>query len=192
MMNETIKKIGLAFLDVLQTIVLAAAVSMVIYLFAVQPHQVRGQSMVPSFQDGEYLLTDKISYRFKEPQRGDVVVLKAPPTEWCAERNCEYIKRIIAVGGDSVKLDGGRVYVNGAPSPLEFLPENKKTSAGHYLVEGQSVVVPTGNYLVMGDNRLNSRDGREFGPVPRSSLVGKVWVRYWPLPAAGVIAKHPF
>ncbi len=191
-MEDNLKKIGLAFLDVLQTVVMAAAVSLIIYLFVLQPHQVKGQSMVPSFQDGEYLLTDKISYKFGSPQRGDVVILKAPPTEWCAERNCEYIKRIIGVGGDKVRLVGDKVYVNGTPVPTDFLPPDGSTNPGGYLQEDGEVVVPEGDYLVMGDNRLHSRDGREFGPIPRSSLIGKALFRYWPPKASGFIKKHSF
>lgn len=185
-------KIGVALLDILQTVVLAAAVSMVIYLFVLQPHQVKGQSMVPSFEDGEYLLTDKISYRFGEPQRGDVVVLKAPPTEWCAERHCEYIKRIVAIGGDRVRLSEGKVFINGQAVPDDFLPGNRSTNPGGYLKEGVEVVIPAKKYLVMGDNRLYSRDGREFGPIPRESLVGKVWLRYWPVSKAGPIEDYQF
>jgi signal peptidase I len=191
-MNESLKKIGVAFLDVLQTVVLAAAVSMVIYLFVLQPHQVKGQSMVPSFQDGEYLLTDKLTYKFGEPARGDVVILKAPATEWCAERHCEYIKRIVAKGGDKVLLEEGKVYINGKKLTEDFLPPEKFTNGGDYLREGTEVSVPQGNFLVMGDNRLHSRDGREFGPVKRSDLIGKVWVRYWPPQEAGFIPQYSF
>src|SRR3990167_10435890 len=94
--------------DFLETIVVALSVFVVIYLFIVQPHEVKGSSMEPSFQNNEYIITDKISYRFGHPQRGDVVIFKAP-----VNPEVDYIKRIIGLPGESVKISQGKVYVNG-------------------------------------------------------------------------------
>ncbi len=193
-MGKVLGVIGIILFDILQTVVLAALVSMFIYLFVLSPHQVKGQSMFPTFHDKEYLLTDKLTYnetlRLGGPKRGDVVILKAPETESCAERNCEYIKRIMGLGGDRIKLSGGRIYFNGELLPEEYLPDDKMTTPGAYIREGVEVVIPQGKYLVMGDNRLHSRDGREFGPVARKNLIGKVRFRYWPSDRAGFIRDY--
>ena len=102
--------IGSFILDFVQSIVLALAVFVVLYLFVAQPNEVKGSSMLPNFVDKEFLLTEKISYYLGDPQRGDVVIFKAPATESCAAEECEYIKRIIGVPGDKVMVKDGKVY----------------------------------------------------------------------------------
>jgi len=191
-MANLMKKIGQFILDTVQAIVLALSIFIIIYLFLFQPHQVKGDSMYPNFINGEFLLTNKISYRFGEPQRGDVIIFKAPPSEPCAEIECEYIKRIIAVPGDRVKVAGGKVYINGQVlDESTYLSKSTFTSGGSYLVEGVEKTIPEGFYLPLGDNRPRSRDGREFGPIPRSSIVGKAWLRYWPISQMGLV-KHEY
>jgi len=191
-MVNLMKKIGQFILDTVQAIVLALSIFIIIYLFLFQPHQVKGDSMYPNFINGEFLLTNKISYRFGEPQRGDVIIFKAPPSEPCAEIECEYIKRIIAVPGDRVKVAGGKVYINGQVlDESTYLSKSTFTSGGSYLVEGVEKTIPEGFYLPLGDNRPRSRDGREFGPIPRSSIVGKAWLRYWPISQMGLV-KHEY
>src|SRR3989338_3180540 len=102
-------KSGVNFVfDFLETIVVALSVFVVIYLFLVQPHEVKGSSMEPSFQNNEYIITDKISYRFAEPKRGDVVIFKAP-----VNPDVDYIKRIIGLSGDKVMISNGNVFING-------------------------------------------------------------------------------
>ncbi|MGI5826497.1 MAG: signal peptidase I, partial [Patescibacteria group bacterium] len=155
-----------------------------------QPHQVKGSSMYPNFHNGEFLLTNKITYHLGVPQRGDVIVFKAPESEPCAEIECEYIKRIIAIPGDRVKVIDGHIYINGQLlDESSYLPSDYYTTSGSFLVEDVEKVIPEGYYLPLGDNRPYSRDGREFGPVPRQSIVGKAWVRYWPLNKLGIV-KH--
>jgi signal peptidase I len=149
--------------------------------------------MYPSFYNGEFLLTNKLSYRFGIPQRGDVIVFKAPESEPCAEIECEYIKRIIALPGDRVKIDGGKIYVNDQPlNESHYLPPDYATNNGSFLVEGVERIIPEGYYLPLGDNRPYSRDGREFGPVPRQSIVGKAWLRYWPLNKIGFVEHEKY
>ena len=133
--------LGSFILEFVQSIVLALSVFVLIYLFVAQPNQVKGSSMVPNFIDGEYLLTDKISYQFGSPQRGDVVVFKAPPTEPCAEDECEYIKRIIGVPGDKVMVENGEVYLNGKLLEQSFIPDDYATDPGSYCQEGVEVEV---------------------------------------------------
>ncbi|MGI5840858.1 MAG: signal peptidase I [Patescibacteria group bacterium] len=181
--------LGGLILEFAQSIVLALSVFVLLYLFIAQPNEVKGSSMLPNFKDGEYLLTDKLSYHLGEPKRGDVVVFKAPPSEPCAEDECEYIKRIIGVPGDRVMVREGRVYLNGALLDEGYLGEDTYTEAGTFAVEGMERVIPSGQYLCFGDNRPHSRDGREFGPIKADSIVGKAFFKYWPPSELGTVPK---
>jgi signal peptidase I len=120
--------IGAFLLDIIQTIVLALSIFVISYLFLFQPHQVKGSSMVPNFHTDEFLLTDKLSYRFNEPQQGDVIVFKAPPSESCAETECEYIKRIIGIPGDKIRLTAGYIYLNDKKLNEPYLDPNVVTN----------------------------------------------------------------
>ena len=184
--------LGSFILEFVQSIVLALSVFVLIYLFVAQPNQVKGSSMVPNFTVGEYLLTDKISYQFGIPMRGDVVIFKAPSSEPCAEDECEYIKRIIGAPGDKVMVENGQVYLNGELLEQSFLPDDYVTDSGSFCEEGVEVEVPVGKYLVFGDNRSHSRDGREFGLIDKSLIVGKAFFKYWPLNKMGLIPTIRF
>jgi signal peptidase I len=184
--------LGNFLLEFIQSIVLALSVFVLLYLFVAQPNEVKGSSMYPNFKDKEYLLTEKISYQLGNPERGDVVIFKAPPSEPCAADECEYIKRVIGVPGDRVMVSEGDVYVNGNKLDQGFLPEPVYTSPGDYMQEGIERVVPDGQYLCFGDNRPNSRDGREFGPINRKLIVGKAFMKYWPISAVEMVPKVSF
>jgi signal peptidase I len=190
MMDEEgnfLRKLWLWFLDFVETIVIALAIFVVVYRFLFQPHQVKGNSMYDNFHDGEYLLTDKVSYRFRSPQRDDVVVFKAPGNE-----DYDYIKRLIALPGDEVRVAGGRVFINGQLlDESGYLDPRIMTQSGTYAKENQTVTVPENQYFVMGDNRNNSSDSREWGTVPAENIVGKAWVRYWPVNRLGLVKKYP-
>src|SRR3989304_9507849 len=104
-MPRIFRAIGEFFLDTIETVVIALSIFLVVYLFFMQPHQVNGQSMVPNFQSGEYLLTDKISYKLGEPQRGDIIVFHAPPAANCAKgTGCDFIKRILGLPGETIEV----------------------------------------------------------------------------------------
>lgn len=184
--------IGGFILEFVQSIVLALSVFVLVYLFVAQPNEVKGNSMLPNFVNGEYLLTDKLSYQFGEPKRGDVVVFKAPAGEPCAEDECEYIKRVIGIPGDRVMVREGKVYLNGNLLDEFFLPDDFRTSGGAYSREGAELVVPTGQYLCFGDNRSHSRDGREFGPIKKEDIVGRAFFKYWPVSAVGIVKPVTF
>lgn len=196
MKNKYIKQEGFALgnflLEFIQSIVLALSVFVVIYLFVAQPNEVKGSSMFPNFKDKEYLLTEKLTYKFSQPKRGDVVIFKAPASEPCAADECEYIKRVIGVPGDKVMIKDRQVYLNDKLLDQSFLPEDISTLPGDYVQEGIEVIVPEGQYLCFGDNRPNSRDGREFGPINRNLIVGKALLKYWPLSAVSFIPKVSF
>ena len=189
-MISILKKIGQFILDTIQIIVLSLSVFIIVYLFLFQPHQVKGSSMFPSFLDKEFLLTNKISYRFNSPQRGDVIIFKAPKSEPCSEIECEYIKRLIGLPGDRIMVKQSLVYLNGEQlNETDYLGNSVITSPGSFLSEGVEKIVPEGYILPLGDNRPYSRDGREFGFVSRDSIIGKAWLRYWPIEKIGFV-KH--
>ncbi len=184
---KILKLIGGFILDFIQTIVTALAIFVIIYLFFFQPHQVKGNSMhttlTDSFDNGEYILTNKINYRFDKPERGDVVVFKAPQNE-----DYDYIKRVVGMPGETVKVFNGRVYINGLPlDESAYLPSTVNTSAGRFLKEGEEVTIPEGKYFVLGDNRAHSSDSRDWGYVTEENIVGKAWFVYWPPNKLGLV-----
>lgn len=190
--NQAGFSIGSFILEFIQSIVLALSVFVLLYLFVAQPNEVKGNSMLPNFVNGEYLLTDKLSYQFGEPKRGDVVVFKAPPSEPCAVDECEYIKRIIGIPGDRVMVSGGQVYLNGQLLDQSWLPDEFVTDPGAFAEEGVEKEVPAGQYLCLGDNRSHSRDGREFGPVKKELIIGKAFFKYWPVSSIGLVPTVRF
>ncbi len=191
-MKAIFKRLGSFFLDTIQTVVLALSIFVVVYLFLLQPHQVKGNSMYPNFHNNDFLLTDKISYRFGEPQRGDVIVFKAPPSEPCAADECEYIKRIIALPSERAAIKESHIYINGARLAESYLGEEIMTAPGSIFQGEREIMIPVETYLVLGDNRSYSRDSREFGFVKREVILGKAWFRYWPLSSLGFIPSAEY
>jgi signal peptidase I len=171
-------------LETVETIVIALAVFVIVYLFLFAPHQVKGNSMYPNFHDGEYLLTDKISYRLNNPKHGDVVVFTAPKN-----KEYDYIKRIIATPDDTIEICRGKIKRNGQLLPETYLPPDFKTLSGHFIKECQTLTLKANEYFVLGDNRSHSSDSREWGMVPRDLLIGKAWLRYWPIDRWGLIPQ---
>ncbi len=167
--------------ELFQTLVIFATIATIIYWLIAQPHKVSGASMFPNFHDGDYIITDKITYKFSEPKRGDVVVFKNPRDE-----TQDFIKRIMGLPGDSVKVQGGHVFVNGKQVNEGFLKPDVVTTPGSFMHEGQEVVVQPGEYLAMGDNRPHSSDSREWGFVTKQEIIGRVFVRYWPANQVGL------
>lgn len=145
--------------------------------------------MYSNLENNDFLLTDKISYRFKDPQRGEVIVFKAPPSELCAEQECEYIKRIIGLPGEKIKVQEGSVFINDKKINEEYLPQDLQTPSGGFLLNGRTIILGDNEYLALGDNRPYSRDGREFGPIKKDAIIGKAWLRYWPLSKLGLIPR---
>lgn len=184
-----VKKFWRLFLEIIQDITLVLSVFVLIYLFLFRPHQVNGMSMAPNFRDKDFILSERVSYRFREPERGEVVIFKAPPTEVCAAIECEYIKRVVGLPEEKVKVDDGRVYINDQPLDEPYLPSGVSTSPGDFLVEGEDRVVPPEHYLLLGDNRSGSRDGRDFGFIAKKDIVGRAFLRYWPLEGFGLVTS---
>ena len=178
---------GAHVVDFIQTLVVFAAIATAIYFFIAQPHKVSGSSMVPNFQDGDYIITDKISYRAGQPQHWDIVVFKNPRDE-----SQDFIKRIIGIPGDKVRVQNGKVFVNENQIPEPYLPTGLYTENHAFLSEGKEVTVEDNVYLVLGDNRPHSSDSREWGFVKKDEIIGKVFVRYWPADKIGLIKGSPF
>lgn len=179
-----IKKIVNFILDFLETIVVALSIFVVIYLFIMQPHEIKGNSMEPNFSNNEYILTDKISYRLHLPARGDVVIFKAP-----VNPDVDYIKRVIGLPGDRIKIQNGSVFVNGEKLTEDYLKDPTYLSPGSFMSEGVEITVPPGKLFLMGDNRPHSSDSRAFGPVPIDTIIGRAFFRYWPVNQLGVVPQ---
>lgn len=188
-MPSFLRGIGEFFLDIIETLVIAMSIFLVVYLFVMQPHQVNGQSMVPNFQNGEYLLTDKVSYKIGEPQRGDVIVFHAPETAQCPKgTGCDFIKRILAVPGETVAVKNDSIIVNGQPINESYIPSDYETQAGLFMKDRVITLGPN-EYFAVGDNRPHSSDSRAWGPIHKNDIVGKAFFRYWPVKAVGFIPK---
>lgn len=174
--------LGSYFIEFFQTIVIFGAIFAAVYLFIAQFHKVSGNSMVPTLHTGDYVVTEKISYRLREPKTGEIVVLKNPRDE-----SQDFIKRIIAVPGDTIQIISNTVYLNGIPLKETYLPPGTPTRSGAYLTEGKSVKVAGNQYIVFGDNREHSSDSREWGSVTREEIVGRAFFRYFPLQSIGLL-----
>lgn len=173
-------------MDILETVTFVGSIFIVIYLFIMQPNQVKGASMVPTFHDGEYIFTSKVTYKFRSIDRGDVVVFKSPRNP-----DLEYIKRVIALPGDTIRITEGVVYINNRAIDEPYISDKTNLWEGGYIHEDEIVTVPDKKIWVMGDNRPRSSDSRDFGPVETSSLIGQVFYRYFPPNRMGII-KNPF
>lgn len=184
-----LKKIFDFIIDSVQTVVFALSIFVLTYLFLAQPNKIKGHSMEPNFHDKSLLLTEKVSYRLSSPRHGDVVVFRAPPGEPCAEDQCEYIKRVTALPGDTVMVKNKRVFVNGKLLKETYLVNPAITNPGGFLKEGIVFLVPQGRVILFGDNRPHSRDSREFGPVSLEGIIGRAFFRYWPVQNAGLISR---
>ncbi len=181
-----LRKILDFIMDILETVTFVASIFIVIYLFILQPNQVKGASMEPGFYSGEYIFTSKITYKFRPIERGDIVVFKSPQNP-----DIDYIKRIIGLPGDTVLFQNETVAVNGVILNESYISDKTTLWEGGYIREGVPVVVPKGEVLVLGDNRPRSSDSREFGPIPISSIIGQVFYRYFPLNKVGPVI-NPF
>ena len=145
----------------------------------VKNFRVTGDSMLPNFHDGQFLIVDKMSYRFSEPRRGDVIVFRYPRDE-----REDFIKRILGLPGETLEITDGTIYINGSPI-TESYPLGGPTLTYHSL----KVTLGEDQYFVMGDNRNYSSDSRLWGAITRRDIIGRVWFSYWPPAQWG--AFHP-
>ena len=155
--------------------VLMAAVVLALLMrtFLVAAFFIPSESMEPELQIGDRLLVSKLSYRIGDPSPGDVVVFRTPD-QMRDPQTAELVKRVVAVGGQSVGAVDGRLIIDGTPIHEDYLATDVYTS------DFGPVPVPAGYVFVMGDNRFSSQDSRYFGPIPESEIIGRAFTRFWP------------
>lgn len=177
-MNEEQKKNS--FWEFIKILIISLAIVFPIRAYVAQPFIVEGDSMEPSFSDGEYLIIDEISYRFKEPKRGDVIVFR-PPTG----QRIFFIKRIIGLPGETVKIAEGKIILSSNEEriilPEGYLGKNIKT------FPDTEVNLNANEYFVLGDNRDRSSDSRLWGALTKNNITGRVFLRLWPLSKINIL-----
>ena len=166
---------GQAAREVVETILPAVLIALMIHLFLAQATRVEGYSMEPTLHGQERLVIEKLSFHFRPPERGDIVVLRVP--DYGKEM---LIKRVIGLPGDTISVENGHVIINGEPLDEGYINGPPRGAYG-------PTIVPDDSVFVMGDNRNNSNDSRSFGPIPYDDIVGRAWIRYWPLQEIGIM-----
>ncbi len=159
----------------LRDLIISLAISCFIIIFLYQPVKVEGTSMMPSLDDQERIFVNKFVYRIEPIERGDIVVFRYP-----RDTSKSFIKRVIAVGGDQVRISHGRVFVNDQPLAEEYVPQEYADLRSY-----QEILVPPHCYYVLGDHRSLSNDSRDFGPVGAEYIYGKAVFGYWPVDKLG-------
>ncbi len=179
--------------EIAQVVLLTLAIVIPVRLFLANPFKVQGASMEPSYFDKEYLIIDELSYRLHEPKRGEVVVFR-PPTD----PGKFFIKRVIGLPGDTVELMAGEVKIYNAEHPNGWILDESSyidleslTAEEREFMTMRPVTLEPGEYFVMGDNRRASYDSRFFGPIEDEVIVGRAFVRGWPVHRWGVLTDIP-
>ena len=169
------KKVIIFIWEIVKVVVISLAIIIPIRYYLIQPFFVKGASMQPSFDNGQYLVINEIGYRFENPMRGDVIVFKYPqdPSQY-------YIKRIIGLPNETVEIKNGQVTVYSIDFPEGMVLDESYLFEGIF-TQGNIFVKLEGNeYFVLGDNRSASSDSRQWGTLAKEYIIGKVWVRAWP------------
>ena len=169
-------------LEVAETLALTLIIFLVIQNFVAQPFMVEQQSMEHTLEPNQYVLVDKLTPRFTAYQRGDIVVFHPPGEDASAT---PFIKRIIGLPGDRIEFRDGAVWVNGERLDEPYVYDRQPTLPGP---TGSLIIVPPGQYFGMGDHREDSTDSRVFGTIRASDIIGRAFLRYWPLPSLSVLA----
>ena len=172
---SSLRKVGQYVWEIVKIVVISLIIIIPIRLYVIQPFIVEGDSMMPNFHDGEYLIVDEISYRFNSPQRGDVVIFHPP-----SDPKNYFIKRIIGLPGETVELREGKIYIYNS----EY-PDGIRLNEANYLTqssinEESLVELADDQYYVVGDNRDNSLDSRRIGPITSASIKGRAFFRAFP------------
>lgn len=155
-------------LEVVKTVAIVFALAFIIRYFLIQPFIVDGLSMEPNFHNRQFILIDKASYRLHQPSRGDVIVFRNP-----RDTSIYFIKRVIGLPGETVEIKDGQVFINGSVLPEPYLPSDRKTYTENKESQTTKVTLDSGHYFVMGDNREESSDSREWGPLSNANIVGR-------------------
>lgn len=191
--------------ELVRTIVLSILLALGIRTFVAEARWIPTGSMEPTLQgsqnqwEADKIIVDKVSYRFSDPNRGDIVVFSPTKTLQKEQFQDAFIKRIIGLPGEKIQLKNGRVYIDNRPlNEEQYLSQGQMTtldvctSSQHSVFLSGSQTIPSDSYLVLGDNRNSSYDSRCWGVVPKENIIGKAILRFWPLPQIGSIDKrHP-
>ncbi|MCE5254785.1 MAG: signal peptidase I [Actinomycetia bacterium] len=171
-MTEGEKKSGAlrAVVEIVVIIAAAFVIAMLVQAFIVKPFTIHQVSMEPTLLEGDRILLSRLTYHFRDPESGDIVVFHSPVTE-----GEDLVKRVIAVAGDRVAIRDGSLYINGERRDEPYLMEQG------FRGEMDELVIPEGRVFVMGDNRNNSGDSRYFGPIDTESIIGCAFCVYWPV-----------
>lgn len=159
----------------LRDLIISLAISAFIIVFLYQPVKVEGTSMMPSLDDQERIFVNKYVYRLEPIQRGDIIVFRYP-----RDPSKSFIKRVIGLGGDRIRIEGGEVFVNGQALEEDYVPQAYSDQRSY-----PEIVVPSHGYFVLGDHRTMSNDSRDFGPVDVGFIYGKAVFGYWPMDKMG-------
>jgi signal peptidase I len=196
------KSAGGSLLELVTIVAVALGLALGIQAFLVKPFRIPSESMVPTLQVGQRVLVDRVSGHFSNFGRGDILVFKPPEgaeTNSCGVQHAEtsscptptkqrsdtnFIKRVVAVGGDHVKVVGGAVYLNGVRQKESFADLSSDCELCNLPDE---ITIPKGYYFMMGDNRGASADSREWGPIPKKWVIGKAFATYWPPKKIGIL-----
>ena len=164
------KKVKEYLWEIIKIVVISLIIIVPIRMYVIQPFIVEGESMMPNFHDGEYLIVDEISYRFNDPQRGEVIVFHPPQ-----DSKNYYIKRIIGLPGETVELREGKIFIYN-----DEFKDGNRLNESNYLTQSSKVKLAEDQYYVIGDNRDNSLDSRRIGPITSSNIKGRAFFRAFP------------
>lgn len=170
------KELSKILVDFFEIVFIASGVFIFVYFFVAQLLKITGDSMLPTFKDGEQIIAEKISIKFSPLKRGDIVIFKHPQNE-----NRLLIKRVIGLPNEEIRISQGAVYINGNLLSETYVQPNNKTTEERDIKENTNYKIPQDGYVVLGDNREFSSDSREFGAVKESLIVGRAFAVYYPL-----------
>ncbi len=178
------KKFLIFSYETIKIVIISLLIIIPLKFFIVQPFFVRGASMEPNFENGDYLIVNELVYHFSSPKRGDVVVFKFPldPSQY-------YIKRIIGLPGETVEIKNGQVIIYNNAFPQGMILDESMYLRNEETKGDLKVTLDENDYFVLGDNRQASADSRIWGLVPQHYIVGRVWLRAWPFDKAQAFAS---
>ena len=182
--SMSFKKIKVFLIELLESAALSLIIILPIRFFIIQPFFVKGQSMEPNFHENDYLIIDELSFRLREPQRGEAVVLRSP-----FEKNYFFIKRIVGLPNETISVKNGEVWIYSKDYPQGKVLDEVYLESNEITDGNLEVKIGPDQYFVMGDNRRYSYDSRRWGLLNQSDLIGRVWLRLWPINATTVFAR---
>jgi signal peptidase I len=182
-----VKAVGF-FVEMAQVVVFSLMIIIPVRYFLIQPFYVKGASMEPSFYENEYLIIDEFSYRFREPERGEVVVFRYP-----LDKEQYFIKRIIAMPGEHIEISDGKITLKNSEYPDGFVLNEDLYLPSDIFTSGEREIdLGDNEYFLLGDHRSASMDSRVFGPVDKSLIIGRVLLRGWPIDRLGLISRPAY